>query len=377
MSTINPPCINPNSDIAGIGIRCSVFTQVFLNLLRALIFAKDGQISSYENTVLTATSINLFITGCALILCAIIQAAKDGLSVYHALIVLNLSWIISLSAFLHIVIALLSSFLALADAKNGVLEVAEVDDEPEASSTHGAYVVWMSIFHLSAMGAFGIWFWVTIDSFGDQPECTPAMFSTIFGLDVPVMRNSLRCVSIVLYLFAVIPFLNFIILAGAVVIGILVVAHCAPIFRRPENRNAFVLIGGILVMLLLEVVFTVDTELLISRSSKLVKQGESDWSFGQILALILLLPTLFETFHAGRKSLKEGCGVGAGIRARRSRKMFPKLCFPLVMLVISVAEPLAKRFRTNEVIGQPMGTTIPMTVLSRGDRCRRRVQTIG
>ena len=366
MSTINPPCINPNSDIAGIGIRISVFIQVFLNLLCALIFAKDGQISSYENTVLTATSINLFVTGCALILCAVVQAAKGGLGVYHALIVLNLSWIISLSAFLHIVIGLLNSFLALADLENGVPGIAE-DDEFEASSTH-AYVVPMSVFHLSAMGAFGIWFWATIDSFGDQPECTPATFSTIFGVDVPVTQNSFRCGSIILYSLVVVPFLNFIILAGAVVIGILLFAHCVCIPRRPGNRKAFVLIGGILVMVLLEVIFITDTELLMSRSSKLVKQGESDWSFGQTLALISLLLPFVETIHAGYKSLKEGYGVGADIRARRSRRMFPRLFRPLTKLVTRVVEPLAKRFGTNGSHNQigpapSTGAAIPMTGL--------------
>jgi len=369
MSTNNPPCINPNSDIAGIGIRISVFIQVLLNLTCAIIFAKDGQISSYENTVLTATSINLFVTGCSLILCAVVQAAKGGLSVYHALIVLNLSWIISLSAFLHIVIALLNSFLALADPGNGVPEAEEVD-ELEASSTH-AYVVPMSVFHLSAMGTFGIWFWVTIDRFGDQPECTPATFSTIFGWDVLVMQSWLRCGSIALYSLVVVPFLNFVILAGALVIGILLVAHCVRIPRRPEYRNALILIGGIFVMVLLEVVFIVDTELLVSRSSKLVKQGESDWSFGQTLALISLLLPLVETIHAGYKSLKEGYGVGAHIRARRSRRIFPRLCFPFTKLVARVVEPLAERFGSDgsdNQIGQP--PAIPITGLSslpRGD----------
>ncbi|KAF8153831.1 hypothetical protein B0H34DRAFT_661572, partial [Crassisporium funariophilum] len=103
MSTI-VSCINPNPDIAGIGVRVSVYIQAFLNLASALIFAKDGVVSVYETTILTRTSTSLFITGCALLLSAFIQTGTMGVSVYHALIVLNLSWVNVLSANLYLMI---------------------------------------------------------------------------------------------------------------------------------------------------------------------------------------------------------------------------------------------------------------------------------
>ena len=364
------PCrIDPNPDIAGPGVRYSVYTQILLNFVCAIIFAKDGQISSYENSVLTATSQNLFITGSSLILCAAIQTALHDLSVYHAVIVLNLSWIISLSAFMHIVIALLNSFLALADSENVVQGVVEGEvDEPEASSAN-AYVVPMSILHLFGMGAFGIGFWATIDRFGkpDESKCMDAMISTVFGVDVHVLNNSLRWSSVGLYSLVVVPCLNFVLLAGTLVIGTLLVAR---ILRQFENRNSFVLIGGIMVIFLLEVVFVVDTELLVSRSSKLVDKKEWDWSFGQTLAIISLLPPVIETVHAAYKSLKEGHGFRADIRAMRSRQMFPRQCLPLIMLVIKVVEPLAKylfgKRSPNQAIGQPTGTSIRHRMTGRG-----------
>jgi hypothetical protein len=55
MSVPAQPCINPNPDIAGIGVRVSVYTQAFLNLACIAIFSIDGWISAYENAVLTTT----------------------------------------------------------------------------------------------------------------------------------------------------------------------------------------------------------------------------------------------------------------------------------------------------------------------------------
>lgn len=99
------PCIIPNPDIAGVGVRLSVYIQAFLNLVAVAMFSRGGLISQSDYKGLITTSNNLFITGCAILAFSIVQGTTHGLSVYHALIVLNLGWINSLSAIHSLIIA--------------------------------------------------------------------------------------------------------------------------------------------------------------------------------------------------------------------------------------------------------------------------------
>jgi hypothetical protein len=217
---------------------------------------------------------------------------------------LNLSWIISLSTHLYVIIMTLNFFIELVGVSRSG---AGLEEGPNSTST--THVVLLSVFHLSAIGALGIWLWAKIHSSGDQPECTPVTFLTIFSHDISVMHSSLHHSSISLYSMAVVPFLNLFIfiLAGTLVPGILSFAYCGlRVVGWPENWHKFILICGILAMVLLEVLFIVDTELLIWRSSKWVKKGELQWTFGQTLALILVVVPLFEMMKAGFKSWKEG-----------------------------------------------------------------------
>jgi len=89
-SALNP---GPNPDISGIGIRVSIYTQAFLGLVPLMLFAVDGKITRSERKVLDGIYANILVTACALLISASVQAATFGLTVYHALIVLNLSWI--------------------------------------------------------------------------------------------------------------------------------------------------------------------------------------------------------------------------------------------------------------------------------------------
>jgi hypothetical protein len=58
-----------------------------------MLFAVDGKITRSERKVLDGIYANILVTACALLISASVQAATFGLTVYHALIVLNLSWI--------------------------------------------------------------------------------------------------------------------------------------------------------------------------------------------------------------------------------------------------------------------------------------------
>jgi len=80
--------ITANPDISGIGVRTAIYVQAALSLFHPLVSGFDGKIDDFE----------ILLPGCALLLSAIIQASTFGLTAYHAMIVLFLSWINNTSA---------------------------------------------------------------------------------------------------------------------------------------------------------------------------------------------------------------------------------------------------------------------------------------
>jgi len=90
--------ITANPDISGIGVRTAIYIQAALSLVHPLIAGYDGKIDDFELQSLATVYLGILLPGCALVLSAIIQARTFGLSAYHAMIVLFLSWINNTSA---------------------------------------------------------------------------------------------------------------------------------------------------------------------------------------------------------------------------------------------------------------------------------------
>jgi len=90
--------IIPNPDISGIGVRTAIYIQAVLTLVHAIVAGYDGHIDDFEVKSLVAVFLGILLPGCALLFSAIIQARTFGLSAYHAMIVLFLSWINNTSA---------------------------------------------------------------------------------------------------------------------------------------------------------------------------------------------------------------------------------------------------------------------------------------
>jgi len=77
------------------------------------------------------------------------------------------------------------------------------------------------------------------------------------------------------------------------------------------------LIVGLIIIAFLEVLFIVDTELMISRNAGFVKPGESEWSFGQTLAMVITVLPFIDTAQAAYKSWNEpGRRIWLGIKPR-------------------------------------------------------------
>jgi hypothetical protein len=86
-------CIYPNPDIAGVGVRASIYAQNLLGVILTMLYAQDSQITPQEYKSIKSSSTNILLVACAILVSAIVQNATYGLSVYHAIIILNLSWI--------------------------------------------------------------------------------------------------------------------------------------------------------------------------------------------------------------------------------------------------------------------------------------------
>jgi hypothetical protein len=313
--SILSPCVNSNPDIAGIGVRGSIYTQALVNLAESALLFWDG-VPEPDNHVIFESSSNLFITGCAVVASTIIQAhaAGQGLSVYHALIALNLGWINSLSGMQPI---------ATTWAESSSREsLAKMVASPRRLASRSNFSHLLATMHLSAVAGVGIWVWTSIDTFGSQPECTPQTFLTLLGQDVLVahvnaqpqqpmigmsdlpMANAanvqLQTPMIGIYWVFVWPLIN-IGLFTSTVSMIISVAEVSALSFQYFSKRRFEIRGRRFIVLfcitMVEILFIVDTELMISRSSgTLVKEGEAEWSFGQVLAVWMAFFPLFELF---------------------------------------------------------------------------------
>ncbi|KDQ13350.1 hypothetical protein BOTBODRAFT_111687, partial [Botryobasidium botryosum FD-172 SS1] len=107
-------CIEANPDIAGIGVRVSIYVQAFMSLVPPIIFLADGVLTHEEMRSVESVSVSILVTACALLVSAFIQVGTLGLSVYHALIVLHLSWINAMNYF---VLTMLSAMTNIHDGK--------------------------------------------------------------------------------------------------------------------------------------------------------------------------------------------------------------------------------------------------------------------
>ena len=329
-----------NPDIAGIGIRASTYAQNFLGVFLAACYTMDGEISPDEAEYMEAASNAILMTGCAIIISAFIQAKTIGLSVYHAMIVLNLSWMN------NSYLTICWIFTSAVDQTEEQLP-AERTREQEEEMISGSLSqretkkkkilrlpISLGLAHLSIMASFGIWVWQDIDTFGDSPECTPYIFTVIFGRNISAMSKSLRVGSLALYWITAIPSIN-VVVGGIVAFIIVMIIVCVvtpfilitedcfiPFIHRYRNRRhltnsntnnddsveatpkreSFLLtlsypsLFGLLylpIVLFIDVLFAVDTELMIHRSRPLIQPGESQWTFGQTLAVIVtIIPVL-------------------------------------------------------------------------------------
>jgi hypothetical protein len=166
--------------------------------------------------------------------------------------------------------------------------------------------------HLSMMAVLGVWLWKNTLSFGTDKTanlCGIDHSSTvILGARVPLAAKGLRIFSIVFYAIFLIPGGNLLtpILLFLSLFRLHRLWYCvfkrhslepnfppaslpASRWRRLYNALKHPTGVGMLILLAINLVFLVDIELTLRRNRDLVSSGESLWTFGQILAMLLLV----------------------------------------------------------------------------------------
>jgi hypothetical protein len=150
------------------------------------------------------------------------------------------------------------------------------------------------------MAAFGIYVWSRIDTMGNQPMCTPQTFIIIFGTNIPVINNRLRVISLVIYSVTTLtPVLAVVVWTyykatrwkSETETSVLPVSTQA--FPKLQCK-AIVLSVFSLVVIFVDCLFIADTEFMVSRSRRLVGEGVSNWTFGQTLAVLVVIIPFWE-----------------------------------------------------------------------------------
>jgi hypothetical protein len=323
-------CIN--TDISGIGVRTATYAQNLLSFLPAVVALVDGDVDENEKDYLEAQSTTILLSAFALLFSAIIQARTQGLDSHHASIVLNLSWMNNTNTFIYMLLLLHRNASINPPAKwrwrNIVAAMFNPGEHifyrsptaPRPGTIRrttrlliqwGDPVILIGTLHLSLMGALGVWLWIDPGQFGKSAElqCPPGSISLLTHV-IPVASHSLRVLSLIIYSTVLVPGVNLII-----PISLIFTPYFLYLFADKEKTLSLPLYAqellaaarsspvsrlgiGLITLFIINILFIVDTELSISRAEALQQDQDAIWTFGQTLALMLLLLSLWDIFDS-------------------------------------------------------------------------------
>lgn len=287
---IPPGCILPNPDIAGIGVRVAIYVQNFIAPALAIMALRNGEVKGKALDLVEGMSMSILLMACALLASAFVQVKTAGMSTYHGLIILNLAWMNNTNTFIYAILFRYQGVVPLTYFENRVRTLPP---------PRKAAPLLVGSLHLSAVAAFGLWFWAKIDAFGTAAEGMPPppTFFRILGRDIPTTSKALRSISLTMYAAIAIPILN-------VTILLAMFYKSGDLLLRYFHRGRLFIPGyaGVIILVGINIVMVIDTETMIKGMAVFVQPGESNWTFGQTLALFMLtLP--FREIVASREKM--------------------------------------------------------------------------
>jgi hypothetical protein len=319
-----------NTDISGIGVRTATYAQNLLSFLPAFWALVDRTVDESEKEALETQSTTILLSAFALLFSAIIQARTQGLDSYNTALVLNLSWMNNTNTFIYLLLLLHRNAWIDLPKKWAWRDIIRAMFNP--GGQHGSYsltktpaslpgviqcwlkrwgdpVILIGTLHLSLMGALGVWLWMDPGHFGDSSSCSPGSVS-IFTHGVPVASRSLRILSLIVYFTALTPGFNLILPVCLIFTPYFLylfwgwnssISDIAKqethtldlnVTKRLDAAKGFAVscVGmGLMTLFVINILFIVDTELSIAHNEGLQQDQNGIWTFGQTLALMLLV----------------------------------------------------------------------------------------
>ncbi|KAG8803251.1 hypothetical protein FRC18_007350, partial [Serendipita sp. 400] len=236
-----------NPDIAG--IRLSLYILSLAGPIVAVFASSNELFRSVEKS--------LGVTGLALLLTTFISAGQGRIDLFHALCVFHLAG--------------LTGFSMRPSLRKG-------------RSNRVSQLATFALFYLGLLGfcVFIVYLLGTARRFGASPECNPQILYVLFGFNIPAVNYEFRWLFIACIIFVLIS-----VLVGGV-IGFVVRAQDDSDDEQEDGVNYMQFMGDLAgrayIIAMLE---------LIIRRNNVLSDG-SVWSFGQILAMMMLIGPIIE-----------------------------------------------------------------------------------
>ncbi|KAF7357316.1 Multiple ankyrin repeats single kh domain [Mycena sanguinolenta] len=248
-------CIPANPDISGIGVCAAIYAQNLFCFAPVITNLWDGEISGAELEGVKDQSVGMLAIAFAILISTIVEATStniggQGLTKFHAAIILDLSWMNNTSTWIWFLLyvhqrtkpaekskedAILASWSAWTDvllspvrflisdrSEAGDKDVSGGDHVMAGEGTLRTRVIFVrrawifatkkpvltiGFLHLSLMAAIGFWLWSNPSKFGSTiPDCNLSL--SIFGGAMPFSSPGLRIFSLTIYCLLIMPGLN-------------------------------------------------------------------------------------------------------------------------------------------------------------------------
>jgi hypothetical protein len=261
MSNSTQCILNANPDICGIGVRVSIYVQAFLDLILTVIALEHEQLATTVRTTL--------LTAASLIISAFVQYhMKNGLSLFEAIVVTELISI----------------------------KLASVIQFPRTYITCVSLAIFQPLYV-----TFTFWVWSRVGQFGSQPDCNGTIvWGSMFGHTIHAPDVGLQIVTLLyncLVTLYTILFLAEFVTAIYFSLPKLFKFTGGTVHERltwPDGVN-FGQLGIIIYLIIM-------TEQTLGGNN--VQYDQSQWTFGQTLAVLLVFPSLFEVCERALEILK-------------------------------------------------------------------------
>ncbi|KAH8832457.1 hypothetical protein DL96DRAFT_657471 [Flagelloscypha sp. PMI_526] len=294
-------CIPADPDIAGIGVRSAIYAQSLLSFIPAFHAISDKIVTRQELKYVETHIATVIPTAFAILICAYVQTWRGQLTNYHAVIILSLSWMNNTNAFIHALLKVQQEGKYLPGSLiHHIRHLFRAAKGAKFRSSDYKMLA-MGSLHLTLMASLGLYLWIKPGNFGaSSPEqCTMDAHISVMGpVSVPFRSTSLRIGSIILYSAVFIPGVNL-----ALPVGTAMLLYAA--YNKKETQPSPLPVAACMVVLIvINCILLANIELTRSLNKDIQKPGESEWTYGQTLALLLLFPLLRDVAHSVWKGIK-------------------------------------------------------------------------